>query len=183
MIEKISHEINIRMINKNDISRIDKRFIDQGWTSRLDTLNNYYNEQQIGKRIVLIAEINKDIAGYVTLLKIAKHGPFAGNYPEVADFNVFKGYQKQGIGNRLLERVEQEASKFSETITLGVGMHKGYGSAQRLYIKRGYIPDGTGVWYHNKNIEINEPCSNNDDLAIYLSKVIDTSSDRFIHSF
>lgn len=175
MTEKNSHEITIRIMNKNDIFRVDKKFIEQEWDSRFDTLNNYYTEQQIGERIVLIAETNEDIAGYVTLLKRAKHGPFTGIYPEVADFNVFIGYQRQGIGNMLLERVEEEARQLSETITLGVGMHKGYGSAQRLYVKRGYIPDGTGVWYNNRNIEMNESCLNNDDLAIYLSKVISTS--------
>jgi hypothetical protein len=51
-------------------------------------------------------------------------------------------------------------------------MHKGYGSAQRMYVKRGYIPDGTGLWYNNKNLEMNETCINNDELAIYLSKAL-----------
>ena len=62
------------------------------------------------------------------------------------------------------------AKAISEVITLGVGLHKGYGPAQRIYVKRGYIPDGTGVWYQNKNIDNNEPCFNDDDLALYLSK-------------
>ncbi len=45
---------------------------------------------------------------------------------------------------------EEIASQYSDTVYLGVGVHNGYGSAQRMYIKRGYIPDGTGVWYGEK---------------------------------
>lgn len=33
-----------------------------------------------------------------------------------------------------------------QIVCIGVGLHAGYGSAQRMYVKRGYIPDGTGVW-------------------------------------
>ena len=54
---------------------------------------------------------------------------------------------------------------------LGVGLHSGHGSAHRMYVKRGYIPDGTGVWYRDK------PCApyeteiaNDDDLVLFLSK-------------
>ena len=51
-----------------------------------------------------------------------------------------------------------------------VGLHSGYGAAQRLYIKRGYIPDGSGVWYRNQPLEMNATIQNNDDLVLYLSK-------------
>lgn len=53
---------------------------------------------------------------------------------------------------------------------LGVGLHSGYGSAQRMYIKRGYIPDGSGVWYNNMLLEQNAQCRNDDDLVLYLIK-------------
>ncbi len=68
--------------------------------------------------------------------------------------------------------IEFKAKKYSSIIYLGVGLHKGYGKAQRLYIKRGYIPDGSGLWYKNKQLEQNEACINNDELIIYLSKKI-----------
>lgn len=40
--------------------------------------------------------------------------------------------------------------EYSSTICLGVGLHYGYGAAQRMYVKRGYIPDGSGVWFNGK---------------------------------
>jgi hypothetical protein len=65
------------------------------------------------------------------------------------------------------------ASGFSKTIALAVGLHEGYGSAQRLYIKRGYIPDGSGVWYRdNKLVPYTDCC--NDDLVLYMYKQLRT---------
>ena len=35
--------------------------------------------------------------------------------------------------------IGNHAAKYSDEITLGVGLHYGYGEAQRLYVKRSYI--------------------------------------------
>ena len=53
---------------------------------------------------------------------------------------------------------------------LGAWLHSGYGAAQRIYIKRGYIPDGSGVWWNGKNLEQYPKCINNDELILYLLK-------------
>ena len=53
---------------------------------------------------------------------------------------------------------------------LDVGLHSGYGSAQRMYVKRGYIPDGSGVWYRDKVCPCYADCVNDDDLVLCLSK-------------
>ncbi|MBO0429481.1 GNAT family N-acetyltransferase [Vagococcus fluvialis] len=166
------NNLTIRKMKFEDIQLISNMFTKQGWDSRENVLSNYLEEQTLGTRIVLVAELDNHITGYVTLIKVTTHGPFSGKFPEVADFNVFETYQKLGIGNKLLDSIEKEAKTFSDIITIGVGMHKGYGSAQRMYVKRGYIPDGTGLWYNNKNLEMNETCINNDELAIYLSKAL-----------
>ena len=92
-------------------------------------------------------------------------------YPEIVDFNVLEKFQRKGIGTKLMDVAEKIASEYADTVYLGVGLHSGYGSAQRMYVKRGYIPDGSGVWYKDK------PCTpydtiytNDDDLVLYLSK-------------
>lgn len=90
--------------------------------------------------------------------------------PEVFDFGVFIKYQRHGIGNIMMDVVENLASKKCNKICLGVGVANGYGSAQRMYVKRGYIPDGTGVWYQNKVCPQYTPCNNDDDLVLLLLK-------------
>ena len=161
---------SIRKMQESDIKDLSRGFISQGWPSREEILTRYFKEQESGEREVLVAEIDGAVAGYVTILPSAKHGPFAGIYPELSDFNVFEPFRNQGIGNQLLEEAEKRVKFVSSKVTLGVGLHLGYGPAQRLYIRRGYIPDGTGVWYRNKPLEMGASCQNDNDLVLYLSK-------------
>ena len=160
----------IRKMIESDIQYLSQGFINQGWPSREEILTRYLKEQESGEREVLVAEVEGAVAGYITILPDAKQGPFAGMAPELSDFNVFEPFQNQGIGNLLLEEAEKRVRLISDKVTLGVGLHSGYGPAQRLYMKRGYIPDGTGVWYRNQPLEMNATIQNNDDLVLYLSK-------------
>ena len=161
---------SIRKMQESDIKELSRGFISQGWPSREEILTRYFKEQESGEREVLVAEVEGALAGYISILPCAKQGPFAEIYPELSDFNVFEPFQNQGIGNLLLEEAEKRAKFVSSKVTLGVGLHLGYGPAQRLYIKRGYIPDGTGVWYRNKPLEMGASCQNDNDLVLYLSK-------------
>ena len=74
--------------------------------------------------------------------------------------------------DKLLDVVEREAAKVADIVYLAVGVHSGYGAAQRKYVKRGYIPDGSGVWYQGKQLEQYAPCCNDDDLLLFMSKKI-----------
>ena len=155
---------------KSDIESLSHGFMNQGWPAREEILASYFREQASGYREVLVATMNGVVAGYVSILPSAKQGPFASIYPELSDFNVFESFRNQGIGNQLLEEAEKRVKVVSSKVTLGVGLHLGYGPAQRLYIRRGYIPDGTGVWYRNKPLEMGASCQNDNDLVLYLSK-------------
>ena len=161
---------SIRKMQESDIKELSRGFISQGWPSREEILTRYFKEQESGEREVLVAEVEGALAGYITILSCAKQGPFAEIYPELSDFNVFEPFQNQGIGNLLLEEAEKRVRLISDKVTLGVGLHSGYGPAQRLYIKRGYIPDGTGVWYQNHQPAMNVVCEDIGDLVLYLSK-------------
>ena len=161
---------SIRKMQAFDINDLSQGFISQGWPGREEILARYFLEQKSKEREVLVAEIDGVVAGYITILPSAKHGPFAEVYPELSDFNVFELFQNQGIGNLLMEEAENQVKLISDKVTLGVGLHSGYGPAQRLYIKRGYIPDGTGVWYQNHQPAMNAVCEDIGELVLYLSK-------------
>ena len=160
---------SIRKMQESDIKELSRGFISQGWPSREEILTRYFKEQESGEREVLVAEVEGALAGYISILPCAKQGPFAEIYPELSDFNVFEPFQNQGIGNLLLEEAEKRVRLISDKVTLGVGLHSGYGPAQRLYIKRGYIPDGTGVWYQNHQPAMNAVCEDIGELVLYLS--------------
>ncbi|MCH5261898.1 MAG: GNAT family N-acetyltransferase [Lachnospiraceae bacterium] len=171
MIYYHDDEILIRDMQQNDAQIITDEEIAQGWHATVDKYEMRLRHQSEGKSISLVAEYQDHVAGYINVYPDSEWGAFAGRgYPEIVDFGVLEKYRRHGIGSKLMDIAEQIASGYSEIVYLGVGMHSGYGSAQRMYVKRGYVPDGTGVWYGDQVCEQNAECCNNDDLVLYLSK-------------
>ena len=163
--------LTIRSMRESDIQTLLEAFHAQGWEKPVAVLKKYYTEDLSELRRVFVAEWNRKLAGYTTVMKEDMHGPFAFNgVPYISDFNVFIPYQRHGIGSKIMDAAERFAFERHDSVCLGVGLHKGYGSAQRMYAKRGYIPDGSGVWYRNQPSEEGAPVFNDDDLVLYMTK-------------
>lgn len=58
----------------------------------------------------------------------------------------------------------------SNIVDIGVGLYPDYGSAQRLYIKRGYMPDGHGATYNYEYVTPGKEYPVDDDLALWFTK-------------
>ena len=165
--------IVIRDLRQSDAQIITDEEIAQGWDATIDKYKMRLRHQAEGKAIALVAEWNGNIAGYINVYPDAKSGAFANRgYAEIVDFGVLEKYRRRGIGGKLMDVAEQIAFSYSDVVYLGVGLHSGYGSAQRMYVKRGYIPDGSGVWYRDQICEPYRDCCNDDDLVLYLSKCV-----------
>jgi hypothetical protein len=74
------------------------------------------------------------------------------------------------IGTQLMDKAESEIAKVSPVAGIGVGMTGDYGAAQKLYILRGYIPDGRGLHWRDHHVHYHEDITVDDDLALYLTK-------------
>ncbi len=165
--------ILIRDLRQSDARIITDEEIAQGWNADVEKYEMRLKHQAEGKSISLAAEYEGNIAGYINVYPNSEWGAFANKgYPEIVDFGVFVKYRNNGIGSKLMDIAEQIAFTYSDIVYLGVGLHSGYGSAQRMYVKRGYIPDGSGVWYRDKVCEQYADCCNDDDLVLYFSKGI-----------
>jgi GNAT superfamily N-acetyltransferase len=92
------------------------------------------------------------------------------NIPEISDLNVLPQLRQQGIGSKLLDVAETEANKKSSTVGIGVGLLADYGSAQKLYIKRGYIPDDLGITSHYQLLSWGDTVRVDDDLVLWFRK-------------
>ena len=154
-----NNNLLIRSMEVYDAKIIYDTYLSYGWHPSLETYENYYKEQKENKRKVFIAEYDGEVSGLCTLVLNPTEGPWSGlGYPEIVDLTVFFHVHNKGIGNKLLDVVEQEAAKVSDMIYLAVGVHSGY------------IPDGSGVWYQGKQLEQYAPCCNDDDLLLFMSK-------------
>ena len=164
--------LRIRDMEPADVAAFVAAEQAQGWAHATpEKLEKRVAQREAGECVLLTAEYNGEHAGYVSVYWDAEIGPFAGlKIPEIVDFNVLVKFRGNGFGWKMLDICEDLAATRCDRVCLGVGMYRDYGRAQRMYVKRGYIPDGTGVWYGEKNIDPYEDCCNDDDLVLFLSK-------------
>ena len=179
MIYYKDSELTVRNMEEPDAQVITDEEIAQGWQADVSKYMTRLRDQAQGKCVALTAVYRGQPAGYVNVYFHPENGPFAGTgYPEIVDFGVLEKYRRRGIGSRLMDVAERIAGQVSDVVCIGVGLHSGYGSAQRMYVKRGYIPDGSGVWFHDRPCEPYGDCRNDDDLILYLSKTLGVGNDE-----
>lgn len=117
-------------------------------------------------------------AGHVTVNWQPAYAALATmNIPEIQDLNVLRKFRRRGIATRLLDHAEREAACRSDVVGIGVGLHPGYNAAQRLYGKRGYIPDGHGVTYRDCYVEEGSTIVLDDELILHLTKQLRRKTD------
>lgn len=133
-------------------------------------------EQEKGSRDLVIA-CRKDggLLGYVLLNWQPLYPPFKRlGIPEVQDLNVLPCERRQGIGGLLAEWCEGAARAAGrKEIGIAVGLDSRYGAAQRLYVRRGYVPDGAGASYDDIPVAPGEMRPMDDLMTLRLVKSLD----------
>ncbi|WP_412755135.1 GNAT family N-acetyltransferase [Legionella pneumophila] len=167
--------IAIKLLELSDIPVLVDAFQKANWQKPYVLFEGYHQEQQQSERVVWVAYVQDQIAGYVTLKWTSHYEPFAHKgVPEIMDLNVLPAFRKLGIGNALLTAAEDKAASQCDVVGIGVGLYGGpdggYGQAQRLYVNRGYIPDGLGVTYGYKPTIPGETYPLYDDLILWFTK-------------
>ena len=164
-------DITVRDMETRDAQAITDAEIAQGWHQSVDKYLTRLRDRDEGRSVALVAEYRGETAGYVNVYPRPEAGPYAGKgIPEIVDFGVLEKFRRRGIGTALMDAAEDIAGAYSDRVCIGVGLHAGYGSAQRMYAKRGYIPDGSGVWYNGRVCEPYGECRNDDGLVLHMEK-------------
>jgi hypothetical protein len=70
----------------------------------------------------------------------------------------------------MMERTEQEIAKRSPLAGICVGISDACGPAQRLYVKRGFVPDGRSVCHPHEPLKEGEVVTIGHDLLLWLVK-------------
>ena len=163
--------LQIRLLTAADIQVIADAFTAIGWHKPASQYQCYLAEQEAGEREVLVATVDNAFAGYVTIVWASCYPPFrAAGIPEVVDFNVLPHYRRRKIGTRLMNEAEERIGRRSPIVGIGVGLYPDYGAAQRMYVLRGYIPDGRGIWYDIQQVQPGETVCVDDSLALFFTK-------------
>jgi GNAT superfamily N-acetyltransferase len=165
----------IRELRADDLPRLAA--VEGGgpaWHGHWDHWPRYLAEHEAGERVVFVAEDAGAPVGYASLIWRPLYPPFAAeDTPEISDMVVVEGLRGQGIGSALIAACEARARAAGKRrIGIGFALYADYGRAQRLYVRRGFTPDGRGVWYGAEPAIPGQTYRLDDDLVLFLTKAI-----------
>lgn len=163
--------ITVRQATHADAEWMQESFAKLAWGKPDGYFADCCRLQDEGKVVLLVAEDN---GGYVGHCKIVwepyypyfkKHG-----IPETQDLNVIASYRRQGVASALMDETERRIGERSEWAGIGFGLYGDYGAAQRMYVLRGYVPDGTGIVHNDVYVTPGESYPVDDGLVLGLVK-------------
>jgi GNAT superfamily N-acetyltransferase len=129
------------------------------------------DKQQKGEITFLAAHAGKIITGFLYINWQAGYPPFAEQgIPEIRDLRVLAEYRCRGVATALMDEAEKRIFEKSRFAGLGVGLYADYGPAQQMYVRRGYVPDGRGIWHKNQQVMPGHDVFVDDDLLLYFMK-------------
>ena len=163
--------LSTRPLEHEDADTLASAFDEIGWSKPPSLFLRYLEDCAEGRRWARVAEWEGAVAGYVTLLWESGDPVLRErDIPEIVDLNVLPPYRGKGIGSTLLDEAESRARERRDVVGLRVGLHAGYGSAQRIYVKRGYVPDGAGALKGTEPIAEGAAIRFDDDVTLRMLK-------------
>jgi GNAT superfamily N-acetyltransferase len=120
----------------------------------------------------LIAVHGDEVAGYVAIVWESNFAGFRDRgIPLVHQLAVAGPFRRQGVATLLMDAAEQLArDRGVTTLGITVGLFDEYGPAQRLYVQRGYVPDGRGACLAQRPLRKGMQVTIDHDLIMWLTK-------------
>lgn len=162
----------------SDAPDLEASFASMGWSKPRSQFDRYLEEQASGERWTCVAEIDGAPVGYVTVVW-SSDDPFfkSRSIPEIVDLNVLPGFRERGVASAMLDSAEEVVAETGRVVGLGVGLHPGYGAAQRLYVRRGYLPDGSGALANGEQISEGATIVLDDEVTLRMLKRLDHATE------
>lgn len=158
-------------MQSGDVDRIFVGLIDHDVSKPRVYVEHCWQENLTRQRVTFLALHKGDLAGWGHLVRESEYAFFREQgIPELKNLDVVPPFRRQGVGAQLMDTVEQLAFEQYDTIGIGFGLYADYGPAQRMYVTRGYIPDGRGMISHNRPVVPGSRVLVDDDLVLFLTK-------------
>ncbi len=164
-------KVQIVRIQPADLPAVIDLFARQVYTAHPADARTHFADHKEGQADTFLALVVDTLAGYLTLRWQSNNPQFRQhNIPLIHHLAVFPAFQRQGIATRLMEAAEQLIATRATTAGITVGLFAPYGPAQRLYARRGYVPDGRGVCQGQRPLAEGETVTVDHDLILWLTK-------------
>jgi len=164
-------EFTIERVRVEDLSATIDLFIQQVYPGDPEEAHLHFSGHAEGQADTFLAWVDGNLAGYLTIRWQSKNLRFRQqNIPLIHHLGVFDQFQRQGIASRLMDIGEHLIATRATQAGITVGLFDAYGPAQRLYAKRGYLPDGRGACQGQRPLKQGELVTVDHDLLLWLTK-------------
>ena len=164
-------ELAIERVHAEDLAATIDLFTHQVYPGDPEGAHQHFTEHAEGQADTFLAWVDGSLAGYLTIRWQSNNPLFRQhNIPLIHDLLVFSQFQRQGIASHLMDAAEQLIATRATQAGITVGLFDAYGRAQRLYAKRGYLPDGRGACQGRRPLRQGEVVTIDHDLILWLTK-------------
>ena len=161
----------IERVRAEDLAATIDLFTHQVYPGDPQEAHQHFTEHAEGQAETFLAWVEGSLAGYLTI-RWQSHNPQFRQHtiPLIHHLGVFPQFQRRGIASRLMDVGEQLIATRATQAGITVGLFDAYGPAQRLYAKRGYLPDGRGACQGQRPLKQGELVTVDHDLILWLTK-------------
>ena len=169
--------LRIELVRQKDLERVVALFAEQVYSWEPNEAQTHFADHAAGEGVTFLAFGGEALAGYVTIRWRSNNPQFRReNIPLIHHLAVFPEFQRRGVATRLMEEAERLIATRADKVGITVGLFDAYGPAQRLYARRGYVPDGRGVCQGQRPLQKGETVTMNHDLILWLTKDLDAGA-------
>lgn len=162
----------VRSMCESDAAAFDYEYTLSGEVKSGETFTTLYARQRMKKAAVYVAEFEGKLLGYVVVcFEVTLQGSVIVH---IEDLFVLPLFRKCGVGASLLDFAEGEIERRFDKVHASIGIGAAYGAAQRLFIKRGYLPDGQGARYNGRILQEGAQAINTRSLCLKYCKELKT---------
>jgi GNAT superfamily N-acetyltransferase len=164
-------DLHIERVAPTELAEVIQLLTEHVYPAHPEEAQRHFSGHTQGQADTFLAWIAGSLAGYLTIRWQSNHPRFRQqNIPLIQHLEVFPQFQRQGIASRLMDAAEQLIATRATQAGITVGLFDGYGPAQRLYAKRGYVPDGRGACQGQRPLQQGETVTLDHDLMLWLTK-------------
>ncbi len=165
--------LTFQVVQPDEIAQVKQEVKAAFFSGDQATIDDNFRDHENGASTTILGYESGRLVGIVTIRWQSNYALFRErNIPLIQNIEIRYEDRGRGIGNLMLEKTEQEIALRSAVAGIVVGISADYGPAQKLYARRGYIPDGRGVCRGAEPLLHGDTVTVDHDLLLWLTKSV-----------
>lgn len=168
-------EMSFRTVERAGIGEAIEEAVQVFFSGDRNEAEQHFKSHPTGDSTTVLGYLGEELVGILTIRWECRYPHFRErNIPFIHYIEVKWERRGQGIGNALMAEAERVAAERVDDLGICVGIFDAYGPAQRLYVKRGYVPDGCGVCLGHAPLREGQTIEVGHELLIWMLKSLRT---------